>query len=215
MRKGAIFDIDGTLFDSMGVWSQIDVDFLAKRGIEVPADYQEIITPMQSRDVAIYTIQRFGLTDTPEDLMQEWYDMAREAYCEWIPLKPGAEEYLRKLHAAEVHLAVASSSYPELIIPALRRTGIYNLFEAVVTAGEVSGGKTSPAIYLETARRMQVLPENCEVYEDIIEGIRTAGRAGFRTVGVYDASCTAHAEMRQEADRYVVSFNECLNWEGI
>ena len=74
--KAAIFDLDGTLLDSMGVWDQVDIDFLAKRGIEVPADYMGKVAAMQFRQIAEYTIARFGLPDTPEALMQEWDDMA-------------------------------------------------------------------------------------------------------------------------------------------
>ena len=78
--KAAIFDLDGTLLDSMGVWDQVDIDFLTKRGIEVPADYMGKVAAMQFRQIAEYTIARFGLPDTPEALMQEWDDMVRVAY---------------------------------------------------------------------------------------------------------------------------------------
>ena len=79
-KKGAIFDMDGTLLDSMWVWRQIDVDFLGRRGFEVPSDYLEMITPMGYCRAAEYTIERFGLNEKPEDLIQEWHGMAAEAY---------------------------------------------------------------------------------------------------------------------------------------
>jgi len=86
MTKAAIFDLDGTLLDSMGVWDQVDIDFLGKRGIEVPPDYMIKVSSMQFQQVAEYTIARFGLKDTPEGLMQEWDDMARVAYStQWRP----------------------------------------------------------------------------------------------------------------------------------
>lgn len=78
--KGAIFDLDGTLLDSMGVWDQVDIDFLSKRGIDVPDDYMTKVAAMQFRQIAEYTIARFSLTDTPEELMDEWDHMARVMY---------------------------------------------------------------------------------------------------------------------------------------
>ena len=92
--KGAIFDLDGTLLDSMGVWDQVDVDFLAKRGIEVPDDYMQKVAAMQFRQIAEYTIARFGLSDTPEALMEEWDHMARVMYATVVEDKPYAREYL-------------------------------------------------------------------------------------------------------------------------
>ena len=95
--KGAIFDMDGTLLDSMWVWKQIDIDFLGKRGFEVPDDYLEMITPMGYQRAAEYTIARFGLDEKPEDLIEEWYQMAAEAYAERVMLKPHVKEYLEAL----------------------------------------------------------------------------------------------------------------------
>ena len=96
-KKGAIFDMDGTLLDSMWVWRQIDVDFLGRRGFEVPSDYLEMITPMGYYRAAEYTIERFGLNEKPEDLIQEWHGMAAEAYAKKVELKSHAKEYLLKL----------------------------------------------------------------------------------------------------------------------
>ena len=95
--KGAIFDLDGTLLDSMRVWDDIDVAFLKKRGLEVPPDYQEAITPLGFLEAARYTIRRFGFPETPEELIQEWHQMAVDAYTYEVELKDGAAEYLRYL----------------------------------------------------------------------------------------------------------------------
>ena len=94
--KGAIFDLDGTLLDSMGVWDQVDVDFLAKRGIEVPDDYMQKVAAMQFRQIAEYTIARFGLSDTPEALMEEWDHMARVMYATVVEAKPYARDEARR-----------------------------------------------------------------------------------------------------------------------
>ena len=147
--KGAIFDLDGTLLDSMGVWDQVDVDFLAKRGIEVPDDYMQKVAAMQFRQIAEYTIARFSLSDTPEALMEEWDHMARVMYATVVEAKPYAREYLESLKASGAKLAVATSLPPMLREPAMRHVGIFDYFDEVVSvddAGDI--GKDRPDVYL-------------------------------------------------------------------
>ena len=191
--KGAIFDLDGTLLDSMRVWDDIDVAFLKKRGLEVPPDYQEAITPLGFLEAARYTIRRFGFPETPEELIQEWHQMAVDAYTYEVELKDGSAEYLRYLKEKGIRMAVATSSSPELYEPALKRNGIYDIYE-------------------KAAEKLSLPPETCVVYEDILAGIRGAKMGGFAAVGVYDRSGEGNrAKMEQEADRYVTSFKELMN----
>ena len=134
--RAAIFDLDGTLLDSMGVWDAVDVEFLGRRGFDVPADYMQKVSAMQFHDIAAYTIRRFGLDDTPEELMREWNDLAYEAYTTTVELKPGARAYLEWLRASGARLAVATSMLPSLREPAMRHAGIYDLFDVVVGTGD-------------------------------------------------------------------------------
>lgn len=188
----AIFDLDGTLLDSMGVWQRIDARFLEKRGISVPEDYAETISALPFREAASYTIERFSLPEEPDALIREWNDMATHAYgCE-VALKSGAREYLLRLRAAGVKLAVATSLPPELYEPALAHHGIRALFDIVCSVNEVARGKAWPDIYLHAARKLGVPPERCLVFEDILPAVRGALRAGMRVYGVYDASSAAH-----------------------
>lgn len=173
--KGAIFDLDGTLLDSMGVWDQVDVDFLAKRGIEVPDDYMQKVAAMQFRQIAEYTIARFGLSDTPEALMEEWDHMARVMYATVVEAKPYAREYLESLKASGAKLAVATSLPPMLREPAMKHVGIFDYFDDVVSvddAGDV--GKTEPDVYLLAASRLGIKPSDCTVFEDLLVGMRSA-----------------------------------------
>ena len=207
---GAIFDLDGTLLDSMGIWQQIDIAFLGKRGIPLPEDYQEAITPLGARAAAEYTIRRFSLPDTPEELMREWYDMAFAHYRDTLQLKSGAGDYVRRLSASGKKLAIATSSHREMVVAALQRTGLYEMMDAIVTVAEVSRGKGFPDIYEACAAKLGLAASECVVYEDIIEGIRGARAGGFVSVGVYEPIGPDQEQMRMEADHYICSFAELM-----
>lgn len=211
MYQGAIFDLDGTILDSMGVWRQIDVEFLGRRGISVPPDYLEAITPLGFDRAAEYTIRRFSLPESREEIVREWYQMAEEAYRYQVELKDGAGEWLNRLKSLNIPLAVATSSDEALFVPALKRTGIYDCFDAFVTVKEVARGKGFPDIYEKAAGRIGCVPEQCVVFEDILQGIRGAKMGGFCAVAVYDED-SAHEEqaMRDAADYYIYSFRQLL-----
>ncbi|MBO5797630.1 MAG: HAD family phosphatase [Clostridia bacterium] len=190
-ERAAIFDLDGTLLDSGGVWYQIDVDFMARRGLTLPADYGKAVSAMHLHEAAVYTIERFSLNETPEAVKAEWLAMAAEAYAHRVPLKPGAKEFLAHLKERGIPLAVATALARELAEPALKRHGIYDWFDALVYAAEVGQGKSSPAVYLRAAEQLGVSPEHCTVFEDTLVGVRTAKRAGMRTIAMADGGNVA------------------------
>ena len=159
--KGAIFDLDGTLLDSMWIWEQIDIEFLGRRGLPVPDDYLKKITPMHFYQAAEYTIGRFGLPETPDDLIAEWSDMALDAYRHRIGLKPYAKEYLLFLKDKGVKLSVATASSEEIYTPALKRNGIYDLFDAFTSSSEAARGKGFPDVYELAAEKVGLTAKDC------------------------------------------------------
>ena len=210
-QKGYLFDLDGTLLDSMGVWEQIDVDFLTRRNIPVPEDYAQAIAPMGFRRAAEYTIARFGFSQSPEEIMEEWHQMAVEQYAHHLSLKPGAKEYLEELKQQSKPLAVVTASYPELYQPALERGGVLDLFDTIVTVNQVPRGKGFPDIYLEAAKRIQVPPQQCAVFEDITQGIQGAKAADCLAVAVYDSANRGQWDQTKAlADLSICSFEELL-----
>lgn len=209
--KAAIFDLDGTVFDSMWVWTDIDRRFLGDRGFEVPPDYLKAIAPIGARKAAEYTIERFGLNEKVEDVMNEWFDMAMEAYKSQVVCKTYVKEYLKKLKNDGIRLGVATSSDRRLIIPALERNGIIDLFETIVTVDQVERGKGFPDIYEKAAGDMGCANEECVVFEDILAGIKGAKDGGFVAIGVYeDHSSYEHPEMKKLADKFIMDFSEML-----
>ncbi|KFI45167.1 HAD family hydrolase [Bifidobacterium biavatii] len=190
--KAAIFDLDGTLLDSMGVWDQVDIDFLGRRGIAVPDDYMAKVAAMQFRQIAEYTIARFDLPDTPEQLMDEWDEMARVAYSTVVEAKPHAVEYLRHLKTTGAKLAVATSLPPALREPAMEHVGIRGFFDTVVSVDDAGdAGKDQPDVYLLAASRLGVAPADCTVFEDLLVGVQTAKSIGMTVWAMHDDSSDA------------------------
>lgn len=210
--QAAIFDLDGTLLDSMYVWHRVDELFFADMGMSVPPDYTAAIAGMSYRETALYTKKRFSLDAPWEEIVDTWSRMAEREYRENVRLKPGAEAYLRALRARGVRLAVATAMPPALFRPCLVSNGVEDLFDALLSTEDAGGhGKRTGRVYRLAAERLGVRPEACVVFEDVCEGVEGARRAGMRAVLVYDeASAHRHGEAEALAERVVYSFEELL-----
>ena len=205
--KGCIFDLDGTLFDSMNIWSRIGPDSLKKRGITPPPGYARTIFTMSFTQSADYTIRRFGLLCTPEDLMQEWDEMAAPVYASEVRLKPGAREYLLALRNNGWKLGATTTLHRRVYRPALERHKLLGLFDVLCGADEVPLPKSNPEIFLLCAKRLGLEPGQCIVFEDLLVAIRCAKSAGMQVVGVWDrASSEDWEEIKSTADRVITSF---------
>ena len=210
-KKAAIFDLDGTLLDSMGVWLEVDRVFLARRGIALPDDYAEAISPMGFPAAAAYTKKRFALPEDEETIMAEWHALAVDAYANHVALKHGVLDYLTSLRRRGIPFAAATASQAVFYLPALRRLGIADWFSSITEISEVSRGKGNPDIYLRAAEKLGVAVEDCAVFEDIVPGVRGALAGGFYTVAVYDDHCVNRELLRAICDRYIYSFSELLS----
>lgn len=209
--KGAIFDLDGTLLDSMGMWEHVDVKFLARRGIVIPEGYTGAVSSMNFEEAASYTIRTFGLKESPEEIIREWNTMVADEYTHSIRLKPHAKEYLMLLKGKGVRLGVATALAPGLCGPVLKNNGVFSLFDAFAYVEEVSRGKGFPDIYLLAAERLGLPPECCAVFEDVLPGVKGAKAAGMTVFGVREpASAHTEAAIRAFADRYIDGFAELL-----
>ena len=206
--KAAIFDLDGTLLDSMGVWKEIDQRFFARRNIPMPDDYASVVASMQTGAIARYTIDRFHLDERSEDLIEEWNQDALLLYATAVQPKPHALDYLRALRASGAALAVATSLPPRLRQAALKHAGMIDCFDQVCSVDDAESiGKEEPEIYLLASRMLGVAPDHCTVFEDLLVAVDSAKRAGMKVWAMYDQSSAKDWDaIRSEADGAITDF---------
>lgn len=206
-----IFDLDGTLVDSMWMWKQIDIDFLNKRGIDLPEDLQKAISGMSFTETAAYFKERFHLGESVEEIKAEWNEMAYEKYMNETPLKPGVLNFLKDLKAKGIKTGIATSNSRHLVEAVTRQLGINIYFDEIRTSCEVSKGKPAPDIYLLVASELGVDPARCLVFEDIEEGIMAGKNANMRVCAIEDEFSMSQKEVKiQLADYYIKNYDEVV-----
>ena len=192
--KAVIFDLDGTLVDSMWMWEDIDIEYLGRYGLSCPEDLQKAIEGMSFTETAVYFKERFGLPDSIEEIKEAWIAMSLEKYEKEVPLKPGAREFLEELAARGIPAGIATSNGREM-----------------VSACEVPFGKPAPDIYLEVAKRLGAKQEDCLVFEDVPAGIMAGKRAGMTVYAVEDTFSKAMRKEKEAlADGFICDFRELL-----
>jgi len=192
-KRFAIFDMDGTLVDSMIYWKHLATEFLESKGVQtISPDILERIKPMTMTESAALFIQEYDLPGTAESVAAEMNAMMDEHYRKDIPLKTGAAAYLEVLHRKGVTMCVASATAEDLMGACLTRLGVAHYFSFLLSCETVGTGKNRPDVYWESAKRLGTEPAEIAVYEDALYAAETAKRAGFYTVAVQDDSNQLH-----------------------
>lgn len=186
--KGAIFDMDGTLTDSMYIWDMTGITYLKQQGKCPPEDLRQQLRPLSLEQAAELFQKEYGITASTEEILQGFSDIVRKEYQTGVTLKPGVLALLEKLKAQGTVLSVASSTQRDIVTMVLERLGIAHYFSYVVTCGDVGMGKDHPEVYDRAAQLMGTERSNTLVFEDALHAIKTASAAGYYVIGVYDES---------------------------
>lgn len=209
--KGAIFDLDGTLVDSMWVWSQIDIDYLKMKGYSMPKNLRNEISHLSFSQTAVYFKETFNLDDSIEKISDDWHNMAFNHYSNTVKLKLGVKDFLNSLKSFKIKIALATSNSIPLLEACLKNNGIYDYFDSITTTDEVSNGKDCPDVYLLAANKLGINPRDCLVFEDILPAVQSAKAANMKVIAVEDTECVDSKEdLIKYADKYIHSFVELL-----
>ncbi|WP_069997976.1 HAD family hydrolase [Cellulosilyticum sp. I15G10I2] len=211
--KAIIFDLDGTLVDSMWVWPEIDKAYLGQFGITPPYGMEEELEGLSFTETAAYFKERFNISDSIEAIKDTWNKMAWEFYTEHITLKDGAYEFLKQTYKKGLRMGIATSNSIELVSVILERLAIKDYFHSIRTSCEVEKGKPYPYIYLKVAEDLEVEPEECLVFEDIPNGVIAAKRAGMQVWAINDhQKDDVKKKLREIADRFIYDYQEAINY---
>ena len=203
--RAVIFDLDGSLVDSMWMWRAIDIEYLGRFGIPLPEDLQSRIEGMSFSETAVYFKEHFPIPDSIDRIKEDWNRMAWDKYANEVPLKPGIPEFLERCREEGIKLGIATSNSRQLVENIAKVHNLRNYFFCIMTGCDVAHGKPSPDIYLAVAEALDCPPSQCLVFEDIIPGIQAGKAAGMRVCAVEDAYSVNDRERKKALADYYIS----------
>lgn len=215
--KAVIFDMDGSLVDSMWIWKQIDIEYMERFGLgsskEEIAAFQAAIEGMSFQETAIWVHENYPMIPrTVEEMKEDWNQMAWDKYEKEVFLKPGAEAFLKECKKRDIKLGIASSNSRKLVENVIHARGLDGIFDAIKTGSDGLKGKPAPDVYLAAAKQLQVSPKDCLVFEDIPAGIRAGKSAGMKVCAVEDAASVHQREEKKKlADYYIEDYYGIFN----
>ena len=208
MIKGAIFDLDGTLLDSMFIWDTIGEEYLRSLGKEPHEDLKETFMTLTLEEAAEYYRENYGVTLSVQEIVDGVNSMVEQTYRTKVTLKPGIAEYLAWLKGNGVRMCVAKVTDRYLVEETLERLGVRYYFSEIFTCAEVGFGKDKPVIYQKALEHLGTEKSDTYVFEDMLFALNTAKTDGFPIVGVYDRHEAHQDELKELADYYIFDFTD-------
>lgn len=212
--KGVIFDLDGTLVDSMWVWSRIDHEIITSLDLGITSqDLMKDVAHYSFNETALYFKEKFSLEQSVDEISNLWIGAAEAEYSRNVHLKPGARAFLDQLRAKGVKLAIATSNTRHLLTVCLEANAIGHYFDALVTTDDTQAkSKSQPDVYLLAAQSIGVSPEDIVVFEDVPHAMKGARSAGMKVVAVNDVHThLTEEEALQLADLFIHDFTSLLD----
>lgn len=205
---GAVFDLDGTLLDSMYSWENVSYDYIKSKGLVPEKNLHQTLLRMSLYQSACYVKEKYKITDNIERIMSDINKIVEGYYFYKVKPKEGVLEFLQSLRAKSVKMYVATATDRYLVEAALKRNNMQGFFEKILTCTEVGHGKDEPDIFLKASEEMSVTPEKIMVFEDASHAAATAKKAGFLVCGIYDKSENNQTKIINNSDIYIKSFKE-------
>ncbi len=206
MIKGAIFDLDGTLLDSMFIWDTIGEDYLRSLGKEPKENLAEAFKTFTLTQAAEYYRNNYGIKLSTQEIVEGINNMVAEIYRTKVALKAGVSDFLKRLQSANVKMCIATVTDRLIVEDVLKRLKIYEYFSEIFTCSEVGYNKETPEIYREALKYLGTPKTETVVFEDALHAIKAAKEDGFKVAAVYDAHEPGQKEMKETSDYYITEF---------
>ena len=209
MIKGTIFDVDGTLLDSMHIWGELGKRYLSSVGIEAKPGLAKILFPMSLHESSEYLKNEYNLPDSVEQITEDTIKILSDFYRYEAAPKPGALAFVKKMQSRNIPMAITTSGDRRILDAALERLGVSDCFTTILTCSDLKTTKREPAIYLRAAELLGTKPEETAVFEDVLHAIKAARSAGFITYAVEDiSSMQDRKEIKRTADFSLQDFSD-------
>ena len=206
MIQGAIFDLDGTLLDSMSIWDRVGEDYLRSLGKEPKDNLKEVFKTFTLEQSAQYYIDYYGVTLSVEEIVSGINKMVENYYVNTIPLKPGVEYFLKELYTRGIKMCIATVTHEYLAKAALDRLKVSHYFTRIITCAQVGHSKKEPHIYRQALQELQTGKNETVVFEDTLHAVVTAKSDGFITCGVYDEHEFEQEKLKSTASLYIKNY---------
>ena len=212
MIQGIIFDLDGTLFDSMFIWDTAGEVYLRSIGKEPEADLQKTLKPMSLLQSAQYIREKYDIPLSVEEIMDGVNRTVEGFYFYSVEPKPGVIDFLEELHHRNIRMCIATATDRYQVEAALQRCKMRHFFSEIFTCTEVGSGKDRPDIFRKAMEHLQTDRSNTAVVEDAYHAAHTAKQDSFKVVGVYDSHESRQQELLQLADVFLPDYLHLNNF---